>query len=128
MDRAKFVEDSLYKIWSDMVCYHFKFLKAVFCKFYLVHSWIPWPIYHEHLTEHVKKNQNKTKQKEKQQNTNKQLNNNNNKLIRPSKQTTKQWDKAVRPKKQTNSKTKTYSTNKQKITNKQQNNRTKITN
>ena len=25
--------------------YHFKFLKAVFHKFYFVHSWIPWPIY-----------------------------------------------------------------------------------
>ena len=29
--------------WSRQ--YHFKFLKAVFHKFYLVHSWIPWPIY-----------------------------------------------------------------------------------
>ena len=32
MDQVKFVEDSLYKIWSDMVClsipYHFKFLKG----------------------------------------------------------------------------------------------------
>ena len=38
---TKFVEDSLYKIWSD----HFKFLKAVFHKFCLVRSWIPWPTY-----------------------------------------------------------------------------------
>ena len=35
------------KIWGDMVSlsrpYHLKFLKAVFCKFYLVLSWILWP-------------------------------------------------------------------------------------
>ena len=34
MDQVKFVEDSLWKIWSDMVClgrsYHFRFLEAVF--------------------------------------------------------------------------------------------------
>ena len=32
MDQVKFVEDSLYKIWSDMVCFgtpdHFKFFKG----------------------------------------------------------------------------------------------------
>ena len=43
MDQVKPVEDSLKKIWSDMVFedrpYHFKFLKAVFLKFYLVHFW-----------------------------------------------------------------------------------------
>ena len=37
------------KWYSDMVClgrsYHFNFLKAVFHKFYLVHSWIHWLIY-----------------------------------------------------------------------------------
>ena len=32
MDQVKIVEDSLYKIWSE------NFLKAVFHKFYLVHS------------------------------------------------------------------------------------------
>ena len=40
-------KDSLYKIWSDIVClgrpYHFKFLKAVSHRFHLVHSGIPWP-------------------------------------------------------------------------------------
>ena len=36
MDQVKFVEDSLQKIWSDMAYYHFKFLKAVFHRFYLV--------------------------------------------------------------------------------------------
>ena len=34
MEQVKFVEDSLY----------FSFLKAVFHKFYLLHSWIPWPL------------------------------------------------------------------------------------
>ena len=37
------------KWYSDMVClgrsYHFNFLKAVFHKFYLIHSWIHWLIY-----------------------------------------------------------------------------------
>ena len=37
-----------FKKWSDMVClgrwYYFKIFKAVFHKFYLDHSWIPWPI------------------------------------------------------------------------------------
>ena len=32
MDQVKFVEDNLYKIWSDMIClgrpYHFKFFKG----------------------------------------------------------------------------------------------------
>ena len=36
MDQVKFMEDSLQKI-SNL-------LKAVFHKFYLVHSWIRWPI------------------------------------------------------------------------------------
>ena len=54
MDQVKFVEESLQKIWSDMVCYGLSaqadhiilnFLKAVFHKFYLVYSWIPWPTY-----------------------------------------------------------------------------------
>ena len=36
IDQAKFVEDTLSP--SD-------FLKAVFHKFYLVHSWIPWPMW-----------------------------------------------------------------------------------
>ena len=46
IDQLKFMEDSLQKIWSDMVCLsrpdHItsKFLKAVFHKFHLVHSWI----------------------------------------------------------------------------------------
>ena len=40
IDQIKFVEDSLLKIWSHMT----NFLKAVFHKFYLVRSWIPWPI------------------------------------------------------------------------------------
>ena len=35
MDQVKFVEDSLQKIWSVTS----NFLKAVFHKFYLVHSW-----------------------------------------------------------------------------------------
>ena len=47
MNQEKLVEDSLYKIWKDMVClsapYYVKFLKGVFHKFYLAHSWIPWP-------------------------------------------------------------------------------------
>ena len=42
----------LKNLWSDMIClsrpYHFKFTsnfwKDVIHKFYLVHSWIPWPI------------------------------------------------------------------------------------
>ena len=34
VDQVKFVEDSFYKIWRDMV---FDILKAVFHKFYLVH-------------------------------------------------------------------------------------------
>ena len=37
MDQVKFVEDSLFKIWSDMVClsrpYHFKFFKDSFTSF-----------------------------------------------------------------------------------------------
>ena len=44
MDQVKFVEDSLYKSWSDMVClsksYLFIFLKAVFHKIYLANSWV----------------------------------------------------------------------------------------
>ena len=47
MNQEKLVEDSLYKIRKDMVClsapYYVKFLKGVFHKFYLAHSWIPWP-------------------------------------------------------------------------------------
>ena len=35
----KFVEDGFQKIWSDITS---NFLKAVFHKFYLVHSWISW--------------------------------------------------------------------------------------
>ena len=42
MDQVKFVEDSLWKIWSDMV--YINFLKAIH-NIYLVRSWIPWPIY-----------------------------------------------------------------------------------
>ena len=47
-------EESLQKIWSDMVCYGlsaqadhitWNFLQAVFHKFYLVYSSIPWPTY-----------------------------------------------------------------------------------
>ena len=38
------MEDSLWKICRDIVCltrsYPFKFFKAVFHKFYLIHSWI----------------------------------------------------------------------------------------
>ena len=53
MDWENFKEDILKKIWSDMVCLskpyadHItsNFLKFVFHKFYLVHSWIPWPIF-----------------------------------------------------------------------------------
>ena len=51
MDQVKFMEDSLQKIWSDMVCLEISDMvlnlvlnKVVFHKFYLVHSWIPWPI------------------------------------------------------------------------------------
>ena len=37
------------KIWSDTICFgrshRFKLLMAVFDKFYLVHSWISWPIW-----------------------------------------------------------------------------------
>ena len=41
MDQMKFVEDSLQRFWSDMVSLSTSnFLKAVFHKFYLVHSWI----------------------------------------------------------------------------------------
>ena len=44
MEQVKFAEDSLWKVWRDMDClsspYPFKFLKAVWHKFYLVHSWI----------------------------------------------------------------------------------------
>ena len=40
MDQEKFVEDSLIKTWSDMIClgrpYHFKVLKAVFHNFYFI--------------------------------------------------------------------------------------------
>ena len=43
MDQVKFVEDSLWKIWSDKV--YLNFLKAVLHNIYLVRSWIPWPIY-----------------------------------------------------------------------------------
>ena len=43
MDQLKFVEDSHEKIWKDHTTSNF--LKAVFHKFYLVHSWIPWPTY-----------------------------------------------------------------------------------
>ena len=47
MNQEKLVEDSLYKIRKDMVClsapYYVKFLKGVFHKFYLAHSWIRWP-------------------------------------------------------------------------------------
>ena len=51
MDQVKFVEDNLYKFWSDMVwstsADHITsdFLKAVFHKLQLVHSWIFCPIY-----------------------------------------------------------------------------------
>ena len=49
MDQFKFLEESLQKIWSDMVCwgktYHFKYFKDTFHKFHLVHSWILCPIY-----------------------------------------------------------------------------------
>ena len=38
----KFVEDGFQKIWSDITS---NFLKAVFHKFYLVHSWIFCPIF-----------------------------------------------------------------------------------
>ena len=47
MDQVKFVENSLYKVWSDMVWLDHitsNFLKAVFHKFNLIDSWIPWPI------------------------------------------------------------------------------------
>ena len=49
MDQVKFMEDRLYKIWRDMVylsrpCISSIFLKAVFHKFDLVHSWILCPI------------------------------------------------------------------------------------
>ena len=60
MDQVKFVEDSLQKIWSDMVClsdmvYHItsNFLKAVFHKFYMVHSWILCPIYNSPMNNHI---------------------------------------------------------------------------
>ena len=47
MNQEKLVEDSLYKIWKDVVClsapYYVKFLKGVFHQFYLAHSWILWP-------------------------------------------------------------------------------------
>ena len=43
------------KLICDMVCisrpYYFRFLKTAFHKFYLVHSWIPWPIYDETFCE-----------------------------------------------------------------------------
>ena len=49
MDQVKFVEDNLQKIWSDMSPWadHItsNFLKAVFHKFYLVYSWIPWSMW-----------------------------------------------------------------------------------
>ena len=42
MNHVVFVEDSLSEISCDMVClkkpYHFKFLNAVFHKFYMVYS------------------------------------------------------------------------------------------
>ena len=52
VDQVKFVEDSFKKIWRDMVClsrpypFHIpsNFLKAVFQKLYLVHSWILYSI------------------------------------------------------------------------------------
>ena len=47
IDQEKLVENSLYKIWKDMVClstpYTSNVLKGVFHKFYLAHSWISWP-------------------------------------------------------------------------------------
>ena len=47
--QVKLVEDSLWKIWLDMLClsrpYTSYFLKAVFHKYYLIHSWLPWPKY-----------------------------------------------------------------------------------
>ena len=49
MDQVKFVKYSLWKIWRNLVYlskpYHFKFLKALFHRFYLVHSWILCPIW-----------------------------------------------------------------------------------
>ena len=46
MGQVKFVKDSLSKIWSDMVCLAdnitLNFLRAVFHKFHLVHSLMPW--------------------------------------------------------------------------------------
>ena len=41
ISQVKFVQDSLQKIWGDITS---DFLKAVFHKFYLVHSWILCPI------------------------------------------------------------------------------------
>ena len=47
MDQVKLVEDSLGKIWSDMVRlgrpYPFKSFNGCLPQIYLVHSWIPWP-------------------------------------------------------------------------------------
>ena len=51
MDNVKFVEDSLWKICSDVVClvrpYNFKFFKSCLPQILLVHSWITWPICYE---------------------------------------------------------------------------------
>ena len=49
MGQVEFVEDSFSQFEGGMVCflnrqYSFNFLKAVFHKSYLVHSWIPFPI------------------------------------------------------------------------------------
>ena len=47
MNQVKFVEGSFSNIWSNMVCLDRQvisnFLKDIYHKFYLVHSWIPWP-------------------------------------------------------------------------------------
>ena len=44
MDQVKFMKDSRWKIWIWITS---NFLKAVFHKFYLIHSWILCPIYRE---------------------------------------------------------------------------------
>ena len=49
IDQVKFVEDSLYKIWSDIVClgnpYHLKSFKGSLSQILLGPSWIPRPTY-----------------------------------------------------------------------------------
>ena len=53
LGQVKFMEDSLSKIWSDMIFlgrpYYFNFFKVVFQTFNLVYPWIPWPIWVFHL-------------------------------------------------------------------------------